>query len=152
MNLRAARPGEADRLTAIAFAAKRHWGYPEAWIERWREELTITPEYLARNPAFVAEEAGTVVAFASVTLQGPAAVLDHLWVLPVAMKHGLGRALFGQAENAARAAGATLLKVTADPHAEDFYRKMGFTTVGREEASLDGGERFLPLMEKTLHA
>ena len=150
MNLRAAQPDEADRLTAIAHAAKRHWGYPEAWIRQWRDTLTITPDYLARHPTFVIERDGTVVAFASLLSQGSVAVLDHLWVLPSEMKQGFGRALFLQAEKTARAAGVTQLKVTADPHAEEFYRKMGLVTVGREEASLDGHERFLPLMEKTL--
>lgn len=150
MTLRTARPDEADRLTAIAHAAKRHWGYPEAWIQRWRAQLTISPDYLGRNPTFVAELDDTVVAFASILPGGSRAVLDHLWVRPGMMRRGLGRALFARAENAAREAGATVLATTADPHAEAFYRKMGLVTVGREEASLDGEERFLPLMEKVL--
>jgi GNAT superfamily N-acetyltransferase len=66
------------------------------------------------------------------------------------MRRGVGRALFVHAENAARLSGATRLTTTADPHAEDFYRKMGLVTVGREDASLDGQPRFLPLMEKSL--
>jgi GNAT superfamily N-acetyltransferase len=152
MHLRAARPDEADRLTAIAHAAKRHWGYPEAWIERWRDQLTITPEYVAQYPTFVAELDGAVVAFVSIIPQARRAVLDHLWVLPEAMRRGLGRALFRHAEAAARRAGATTLTTTADPHAEDFYRKMGLVTVGHEDASLDGQTRRLPLMEKSLGA
>lgn len=150
MTIRPARPDEADRLTAIAHAAKRHWGYPETWIQRWRETLTITPDYIARHRTFVLEQDSLAVAFGSVILQNGDAVLDHLWVPPESMKHGFGRALFAHVENAARTAGAGLLKVTADPHAEDFYRKMGLITVGREEASLNGHERFLPLMEKRL--
>ena len=150
MNLRAARPDEADRLTVIAHAAKRHWGYPEAWIQRWRDQLTLTPEYVTRNPTFVAELDGVVVAFASIVPRGSRAVLDHLWVLPEAMSRGIGRVLFVHAETVARQGGATRLTATADPHAEEFYKKMGLVTVGREDAYLDGQVRFLPLMEKLL--
>ena len=35
--LRTAVPADAARLTEIAFAAKRHWAYPESWVARWRE-------------------------------------------------------------------------------------------------------------------
>lgn len=42
-----ALPAEASILTDIAFAAKRHWGYPEAWIAQWRSALTITPQQIA---------------------------------------------------------------------------------------------------------
>ena len=45
---------DADALTEIAFAAKRHWRYPENWIRQWQEALTITPEYVIENPTFVA--------------------------------------------------------------------------------------------------
>ena len=30
-------------LTQIALAAKRHWGYPERWIEIWSSQLTFSP-------------------------------------------------------------------------------------------------------------
>jgi len=44
LHIRRAVPAEAGLLTEIAHAAKRHWGYPENWIRRWKSDLTITPE------------------------------------------------------------------------------------------------------------
>lgn len=41
--LRPATPADAAVLTEIAHAAKRHWGYPERWVQLWRAALTITP-------------------------------------------------------------------------------------------------------------
>jgi hypothetical protein len=29
---------DAPELTKIAFAAKRHWDYPEEWIDLWADE------------------------------------------------------------------------------------------------------------------
>ncbi|MCL4530843.1 MAG: hypothetical protein M1485_06230 [Chloroflexi bacterium] len=40
IEIRRALPEEADALTEIAIAAKRHWGYPERWIEIWMPSPT----------------------------------------------------------------------------------------------------------------
>src|SRR6478736_9546853 len=142
-----ARPGEAAKLTAIAHAAKRHWGYPEAWIARWAGTLTLTPGYIAAQPTFAARVGEEVVGFHALVLQGAAAQLDHLWLLPAAMGQGIGRALFEHAEAFARQNGAKRLWVESDPHAEKFYQHMGMTVYGRQPAPLDGQPRFLPLLE-----
>lgn len=150
MDLVRARPQDAAALTAIAFAAKRHWGYPETWIQRWSDALTITPDYLARHPTYAAVVDEGVVGFCAIQLQANVAVLDHLWVLPTAMGRGVGRALFVQAETLARDAGAECLKIEGDPHAEGFYRRMGATIYGQAPATMDECVRFLPLLEKRL--
>ena len=50
-------------LTAIAWAAKANWGYPADWMEQWRVELTITPEFIAENATFLADLDGQIVGF-----------------------------------------------------------------------------------------
>ena len=141
---------DADALTEIAFAAKRHWRYPENWIRQWQEALTITPEYVATNPAFVAVLQGEIVGFGAVQIGAGEAVLDHLWVLARFMGRGVGRALFQHAEEIARASGAARMKIVGEPHAEQFYSRMGAKVYGREPAGMDGEARFLPLLEKSL--
>jgi hypothetical protein len=47
MQIVRAKPQEAEALTEIAHAAKRHWGYPEPWIQNWRDILTMRPEFIA---------------------------------------------------------------------------------------------------------
>ena len=42
--IRRAVSGDAAGLTAVAHAAKRHWGYPESWIALWERELTVSAE------------------------------------------------------------------------------------------------------------
>jgi GNAT superfamily N-acetyltransferase len=156
MRIDPARPEDAVALTAIAHAAKRHWGYPEEWIARWSGLLTITPEYLATHPVLVAVMAGRVVGFCALALAAgeggrPAtAQLDHLWVLPDAMGQGVGRALFNAAEIHARSSGAARLWLEGDPHAEGFYLRMGMVRFGAVPAPMDGQARELPLMEKLL--
>jgi GNAT superfamily N-acetyltransferase len=150
IELRSAEPNEALTLTAIAFAAKRHWGYPEAWIDRWRDVLTITPAYVADHACFVAREDGTIVGFVALRAEGADRWIDHLWVLPGAMGHGIGRQLFSRALDEASRAGAARVLVESDPHAEGFYFRMGARTLERLPAPIDGIERLLPVMEKSL--
>ena len=150
MNIVRARREDAGALTGIALAAKGHWGYPESWIRRWQEALTVTPDYVSCHPTFAAIADGTIVGFCAVKIRSEEALLDHLWVLPSMMRRGVGRALFTQAENAAREAGAKHLKIVGDPHAEGFYRRMGATVYGQEPAAMDDQPRFLPLLEKAL--
>jgi GNAT superfamily N-acetyltransferase len=121
MQIVRAKPEDADALTEIAYAAKRHWGYPERWIESWRDTLTLRPEFIAANVAYCAMEDDRAVGFYLLTNEHDGMHLDHLWIPPHAMGRGIGRALFEHAVEQARRLGHRLLKIEADPNAEGFY-------------------------------
>ena len=150
MEIRSARPEEAGLLTRIAVESKGHWEYPESWIQRWSDRLTISAEYLVARPALVAVVDEQIAGFAAIQIEADHALLDHLWVLPDAMGRGIGRTLFTHAEEQARRAGAKRLRIVGDPHAEAFYARMGAYRYGQEPAHMDGVERYLPLLEKVL--
>lgn len=145
MQIVRAKPEDAAVLTEIAFAAKRHWGYPERWIQIWSDILTITPELVAANPTFSAIEDDCVVGFSSLTLE-PRPDLTHLWVLPSTMGRGFGRALFERIVEQARALGLAAFEIEADPNAEAFYLHMGARRVGTSVSELEGERRELPLL------
>jgi len=142
--LRRARPADVARLTAVAHAAKRHWGYAESDIAAWRHDLTVTPDLLEEDVYFCAERNGRVVGFAAVSFDGDAAELEHLWVDPPEMGRGHGAALLRHAVAVAGEHGATALRIASDPHAEQFYLRMGAVRVG-EVASTPLG-RLLPVL------
>ncbi|MEZ5299547.1 MAG: GNAT family N-acetyltransferase [Verrucomicrobiales bacterium] len=135
--IRRASPRDADALTGIAFAAKRHWGYREAQIAAWAGQLTITPEQLRYRPAFVAESGGVPVGFSA--LRGGESggwELTDLWVLPAFMGNGIGAALFGAARAHATARGGVRLSLESDPHAVGFYEeKMARSGIYRDPSS-----------------
>lgn len=134
-------------LTAIAHAAKRHWGYPESWIAAWRDILTMRPEFIAANPAYCAVESDRPIGFYVLTTESDGIHLDHLWILPAAMGRGIGRALFQHATEQAQKGGFDSIKIEADPNAEAFYRRMGAKRVGTSVSQIEGERRELPLME-----
>ena len=143
-NIRRAEPVEAETLTEISHAAKRHWGYPERWIERWRETLTITPEFVRRNEIYLAEEDGAVVGFYALIMEGEEAELEHMWVRPERIGTGLGRELMEAAKTRAASLGARRINITGDPNAEGFYLRMGARKLGQVSAPVDGEARWLP--------
>jgi GNAT superfamily N-acetyltransferase len=120
-----AKPEDAEALTAIAHAAKRHWGYPERWITAWRDVLTMRPEFVAGNIACLASEDDRAVGFYVLTNERDGIHLDHLWITPAAMGRGIGRALFEHAVAQATNLGFDLIRIEAEPNAEGFYRRMG---------------------------
>lgn len=133
-------------LSAIAWAAKAHWGYPVHCLEQWRDQLTITPEFVAANDTFAAQLDRRIVAFHALLQTADTLRLEHLWVLPERMGQGIGRALFFHAAERAAATGASSLTIEADPHAETFYERMGAVRVGATTSEIDGARRELPLL------
>jgi GNAT superfamily N-acetyltransferase len=148
--LRPARPDEAARLTEIAHAAKRHWGYPDAWMDAWADALSITVERMAGWDVRVAEEDGGVLGFHAVSVDGDEAALEHLWIDPPSMGRGIGRLLFDDALRIAAGRGARTLVIDSDPHAEGFYLRMGAARIGEVPADVGGVRRALPRLRMTL--
>jgi GNAT superfamily N-acetyltransferase len=146
MQIVRAKPEDADALTEIAHAAKRHWGYPERWIESWRDILTMRPEFIAANVAYSAIAEGRAVGFYLLTTESDGLHLDHLWIAPNAMGRGIGRALFDHAVTQARRLGHRTLQIEADPNAEGFYERMGARRVGEAVTEIEGQRRELPLL------
>lgn len=141
---------QAVQLASVALAAKRHWDYPERWIEIWTPVLTITPEFIAAADVRTAVLDGEVAGFYALTYSDDRAVLEHFWVLPRYMGRGIGRRLWEHALARCRNNGCTILEIESDPNAQGFYEKMGARKVGERVSELDGQSRVLPVLEINL--
>jgi GNAT superfamily N-acetyltransferase len=146
LRLRAAVADEAQALTKIAHDAKRHWGYPERWINLWQADLTISPDYLANNHVVVAESDGQIVGFYALVDRPDKVELDHMWVSPEHMGTGVGKELFFHAMQHAAGRNISEVEIVSDPNAEGFYSKMGAYRIGEMVSEVDGQPRSLPLM------
>ena len=143
-----ARPEEARVLTEIAWASKRHWGYPDEWMEKWRAALQITPEYVKGNPVFTATLDDETVAFCAIVRTASGWDLDHLWVRPGFFGRGIGAALFRHAVEHIRASGGpATLTIESEPNAEGFYSTMGARRVSTSVRDWEGLRRELPCLE-----
>ena len=78
----------------------------------------------------VAEQGGIVLGFSVVLARGDVCELDGLFVEPGHWRRGIGRALMQDAFALGRAGGAWMMEVIANPQAESFYARLGFTRTG----------------------
>lgn len=145
-----AKPEQAEALSRIALASKRHWGYPDRWIELWKPQLTFNPVYFEENESWVAKTDNTPIAFYTLLERDGSAWLDNLWVLPEYIGQGVGKTLFLHALELSRQRGYKALRLEADPNAAGFYEKMGMKKIGERVSEVEGQQRILPIMELDL--
>jgi GNAT superfamily N-acetyltransferase len=144
VSIRPARDDEGLELTELAVRAKSHWGYDEGFLESARANLTIDADTIRLSRVFVLERDGRVVGFHGLTGEPPQARLEWMFVEPDVIGHGLGRLLWNDAVERAKAAGFTELLIESDRFAEPFYLAMGAVRVGGTPSPVDGAE--LPLL------
>lgn len=144
MKIRKALTDEAATLTRIAQDAKQHWGYPEHWLKHWQDDLTISPDFVARNDVFVADREGELLGFYALVVQEEKAELDHMWVAPAHIGTGVGKELFIHAMQTAAGQNISEVEILSDPNAAGFYRKMGAHQIGETTSEIDGQARTLP--------
>ena len=149
--IRPARTDEAEYLTELTMRSKAHWGYDADFLAACRPGLTITPDYIASLPVYVAESAGTVIGFYSLAEEIPdqQVELDFLFLAPEAIGKGVGKRLWQHAVASAHQHGYHLMSIVADPNAEAFYQRMGAVTVGAVPSDAKVG-RTLPLLHFSL--
>lgn len=150
LEIQRATPDQAETLTQIAFAAKRHWGYPERWIQIWSPILSITPEFIEQIETYVAYLGEEPAGFCAISIEKEKASVEHLWVSPNYMGKGIGAELFRQMLSRCKELGARILEIESDPHAQGFYERMGAKKIGEVVGEVDGQPRILPLLEINL--
>lgn len=134
--VRRAIPSDALFLTSISFAAKRYWNYPEEYLEIWKDELTITEEYIKKNIVFVAQKNATIIGYCAIShkkeecLMGQVLVkaghwLDHIFVRPAYIKKGIGTILIERAVEYCKENQFEVLNIISDPNTNGFYSKVG---------------------------
>ena len=132
---KAAEP-DFDILTEIAFAAKRHWNYPVNYFDAWRDELTITKDYINQNIVYKAQYSDLTVGFYSIAenisdfYSGEIFIkkrfwLEHIFIKPDYHKLGIGRIMIDHAKIISRDSGISDLMIFVDPYAKGFYDKIG---------------------------
>nr|QZD54667.1 GNAT family N-acetyltransferase [Glycomyces sp. TRM65418] len=126
--------GDADRLTAVFWAARGRMAYLPALYTyeqtAWWVEHVMAPQ----SELWVAERHGAAVGFAA--LQGDR--LDHLYVEPAAQGQGVGEALLAEAKR--RRSELHLRVFEQNAGARAFYERHGFAVVDVGDGS-DNEER-----------
>jgi predicted N-acetyltransferase YhbS len=147
VEIRSATSSDAGVLSGIAYRAKASGGYPREWMERWRTELTLSPEYLDRHRGFVAVVQSRPVGVCVLEDAGGHWNVEHLWVEPGWQRRGVGRRLLRHILEVAARLGSGPCEVVSDPHAESFYSRHGARRIRTIPAPMPGApDRVLPVL------
>ena len=152
MRFRRALPVDAKSLSAIAYSAKAHWGYPQRWMEIWEPQFDFPPAYFDDDDkeSWIVEIDARPIAFYTLQERRGNAWIENMWVLPEYIGKGIGRRLFLHALSRSRHKGHLVLQLEADPNAVGFYERMGMYKVGETNYPIEGKPRILPVMEMSL--
>ena len=149
-----AQNSDADVLTDISFAAKKHWNYPDSYYDLWRDELTITKKYIQQNIVFKALYMDVVIGFYSIienkedfysgdTFVKKGFWLEHLFIKPEYHKLGVGTLIMNHAKQVSRDLCIRNLFIFVDPYAKGFYDRVGAEYLYDSKSSIPG--RMIPV-------
>lgn len=138
-----AKHEDLPALNEISVESKMHWNYPNEWLEKWKDTLTITSQYLEENYVYKIEN-DQILGFCGIEKKEKYFEVAHLWIKPGYIGKGLGKKLLHESLGKVVPKGFEV-RVEADPNAEPFYASQGFVTFDKVESYPTG--RFLPLMK-----
>jgi mycothiol synthase len=146
--MRDARPGDADAIAALANRASQAGGGFDAVTAAWLRRRLTDPDATPGSAFVLADRAGDLVGFGSVTGGPPPAVVELQVVAGARGGRALGAAVLAEAERRARslaAAGTTVVvhavTVAGDADTEALHRDAGYVpgrTTLRMRRQLDG--------------
>jgi len=144
--IRRAVPADAAAIWAIHTRAIREVAsahYDPGTVDAWsgRTSPASFAASIATHVLVVAEDDdGRLAGFAE--LDPHAGIVRACYVDPDFVRQGVGRALMGAIEDAARAHGRSALLLDASLNAAAFYESLGWRAEARARHALGGGESF----------
>lgn len=147
--IRRAEGKESNTLTSISFAAKRYWKYPEEYFDIWKDELTITEEYINQNEVYVADVDDKAVGFISIVevkndfqagefLIRKGFWLDHIFIHPSFIGKRVGSKLIFFAREVCRGKNIGSLHILSDPNAKGFYENISAQYIEEVPSNIKG--------------
>jgi GNAT superfamily N-acetyltransferase len=142
--IRTARLDEREALEALQRRASLANPDDREALLTHPDAIELPAAQLEANQVVLAEHDGVVLGFAVVLERDDGDIeLDGLFVAPEHWRRGIGRALVERCATDAGKAGAVQLHVIGSYHAEAFYHRCGFETIGPWQT------RFGPALEMT---
>jgi ribosomal protein S18 acetylase RimI-like enzyme len=140
---------DGNALTVLTLKSKAYWGYTDDQIESWKDDLTISSDYVSNNQVFKLVADDKLVGFyAFLPETNTKVALNFLFVAPEFIGKGFGKILMNDFLERIKKLQYKTVTLVADPNAEAFYKSAGFNVTEKLESSIEG--RFLPVMEKEI--
>lgn len=141
--IRKAMNEDSSTLSELAYKSKAYWGYSKEFLEKCKDDLTVTAKYIEKNLVYVLEENDEIIAF--YTLFVTEQKLDALFIDPNHIGRGFGKVLWSHLIQKAKQLQMKEFTIDSDPYAEAFYLKMGAKRIGDIQSTVFPNRR-LPLL------
>jgi len=146
MSIEKANKTDAAQLTELTIRSKSYWNYTKQQIETWRNDLTITNDYLIEKEVFKLTKQNTLIGYYSFfKISNKEVKLDNLFIEPRFIGEGFGAILMQDFLQRCKDLNFNRVVLDSDPNAESFYQRIGFKRIGKLETSIK--DRYLPIME-----
>jgi N-acetylglutamate synthase-like GNAT family acetyltransferase len=146
MKIEEAKTFDVNELTELTIRSKSHWNYSKKQIEEWKDDLTITSDYINEKEVYKLIDNKSLIGYYSYFKLNEIDIkMENLFIEPKYIGQGYGKFLMSDFLQRIKEAGFKKVTLDADPNAEKFYSYIGFHIVGQLESSVK--DRFLPIME-----
>lgn len=146
MQIEKAKNIDANELTELTIRSKSHWNYSKEQIEKWKNDLTVSPNYIDENEVYKLIFNNVLIGYYSYfRLNENDVKLENMFIEPKFIGKGYGKLLMSDFLKRIKKEEYKKVTLDADPNAESFYAAIGFQIVGQLKSSVK--DRFLPIME-----
>lgn len=136
VHFRHATNDDLAKINELLRLSKGHWGYDKEFLDKFLYYLGLTPAYLHISTTRLLFVGDDLVGFYSLVMKNGVLELDHLFVHPSFMRQGWGMQLWKECCNTVKELGKNEFTLWSDPHAEDFYNKLGCKKIGKAKSDL----------------
>jgi GNAT superfamily N-acetyltransferase len=140
VSFRRAETSEAGAIRDLVVRSMGHWDHPADYLDQARELMSLSPEDLERDEAWVTLVDGAVAGFYRLSRADESAEIEEFHLEPPMIGRGIGRRMFEHATERARAVGARWLVWSADANVLGFYLHVGGEITGSEPSGIAGDD------------
>lgn len=149
MIIEKAKNTDGNELTELTLRSKSHWNYSREQIDKWKNDLTITSNYIDKKEVYKLICNEIVIGYYSYfRLNDKEIKLENLFIEPKFIGKNYGKLLMSDFVNRIIKTDFEKVILDSDPNAEKFYSKLGFRVIGKLKSSIKN--RYLPIMELCL--
>lgn len=137
---------DAEKITELTLRSKSHWNYSKQQIEIWRDDLTITEDYILEKEVYKLTDRNKLIGYYSYFKLNEVDVkLENLFIEPRFIGQGFGKTLMTDFIQRIKKTKFKRIVLDSDPNAKKFYEQIGFREIGKLKTLIK--DRFLPMME-----
>ena len=146
MKIEKAQNIDAKDLTELTINSKSYWGYSLDQIAQWKDDLTISFEYINQAEVYKLINENQLIGYYSyLELNNKKVKLDNIFLEPDFIGKGYGKVMMSHFIQHVKDKGYERIHLESEPNTEKFYQNLGFKVIDRLESSIKN--RFLPIME-----